>query len=105
MAEGEIMRRRAVQAGEGMAAVVIHAHHYARVLNSAVRIEQFGAHNSDFRSHRQLEHRFKPVRRNDARIIVEKKQNRRIALPGSRVINSRKIKWLVGPVEKTKRAP
>ena len=95
----EVMLAVSRQSLERVSAVLIEAHHDARVLDSTVRIQQFRAHRTNLGAARKFNHRCKPLRTDHGGIVIQKEQKRRFAMTCSFVIYYRIIKRLISPVE------
>ena len=59
--------------------------HDADVLNSAVGKQQLDAHGANLRLLRIFQHAFQPVRSDDLRVVVEKKQMIAVSLGGPQI--------------------
>ena len=93
------MGDEAVETFEGVAAVVVNAHHDAAVLDAAVGIEEFGADCADFGAHGLFEHGFEPAGFEDGGVVVEEEQDGRLAGAGGRIVDEGEVEGLVAPVE------
>src|SRR5690349_17697267 len=93
----------ASQSLECMPTTAENTHDYPRVLDSAVRVQQFGAYHAHLRPDCHLYHGREPAWGNHGSIVIQKKKNRGVASAGSLIVNGGVIELMLAPIDVSQR--